>query len=144
MVYCQSHLGLCYWPVKHGRAHAAMGDRDWLAESLAALKQAGCEAYGYYSVIFNNQAFLEHPDWRIEPRPALPGWAFHGDRYGQVCPNHPDYRRFVEAQLTDLFSRYRFDAFFFDMTFWRSVCTCRPAPACRWACRGCGSRCPTG
>lgn len=128
MVYCQSHLGLCYWPVKHGRAHPAMGDRDWLAESLAALKQAGCEAYGYYSVIFNNQAFLEHPDWRIEPRPALPGWAFHGDRYGQVCPNHPDYRRFVEAQLTDLLSRYRFDAFFFDMTFWRSVCTC---PSCR-------------
>lgn len=124
MVYCQSHLGLCYWPSAVGRRHNAMGDRDWLGESLIALRQADAEVFGYYSVIFNNEAFQAHPDWRIEPRPPLPGWAFHGQRYGQVCPNNTEYRSFVEAELTELFSRYRFDGFFYDMTFWRGVCLC--------------------
>jgi len=128
MVYCQSHMGLCYWPAAVGHRHAAMGDKDWLGESLAVFRQAKVEVFGYYSVIFNNAAYLDHPDWRIEPRPPLPGWVFHGNRYGQVCPNHPEYRSFVEAQLRDLFSRYVFDGFFFDMTFWRSACLC---PSCR-------------
>jgi hypothetical protein len=128
MVYCQSHLGLCYWPTRVGRSHAAMGTRDWLAESKTALRQAGCEVFGYYSVIFNNEAWQAHPDWRIEPRPPLPGWANARDRYGQVCPNNMGYRSFVEAELDELFSNYRFDAFFFDMSFWRGVCLC---PACR-------------
>ncbi|MCX7176510.1 MAG: beta-galactosidase trimerization domain-containing protein [Proteobacteria bacterium] len=128
MVYCQSHLGLCYWPTAVGRRHAAMGDRDWLGEALAALRRANVEVFGYYSVIFNNAAYVDHPDWRIEPPPPVSGWAFHGKRYGQVCPNNPEYRKFVEAQLCDLFGRYRFDGFFFDMTFWRSVCEC---PSCQ-------------
>lgn len=128
MVYCQSHLGLCYWPTTRGRVHQAMGNRDWLGESLAALRQAGQEVFGYYSVIFNNDAEKEHPAWRIEPRPSPPGWQYARDRYGQVCPNNIEYRHFVETQLADLFSRYRFDGFFFDMTFWRGVCLC---PSCR-------------
>jgi hypothetical protein len=128
MVYCQSHLGLCYWPTAVGRRHAAMGERDWLGESLATLRRANVEVFGYYSVIFNNAAYLDHSDWRIEPPPPVSGWAFHGQRYGQVCPNNPDYRKFVEAQLRDLFGRHRFDGFFFDMTFWRGVCVC---PSCQ-------------
>jgi hypothetical protein len=128
MVYCQSHLGLCYWPTRIGQRHHAMGERDWLAESLLALRQAGCEVFGYYSVIFNNDLFKRRPEWRVEPRPPLPGWAFHGQRYGQVCPNNQEYRAYLRRELTELFTGYRFDGFFFDMTFWRGVCQC---PSCQ-------------
>lgn len=127
MVYCQSHLGLCYWPTTVGQRHPAMGERDWLGESLAALHPSGAQVFGYYSVIFNNHAFEAHPDWRITPRPPAPAWVSQGERYGQVCLNNLDYRAFVEAELNELFSGYRFDGFFFDMTFWRGVCQC---PAC--------------
>lgn len=124
MVYCQSHVGLCYWPTEVGRRHGAMKDRDWLGETIGQLRQAKCEVYGYYSVIFNNDAWLKHPAWRITPAPPLPVFAGNGPRYGQVCPNHREYRQFVEAELTELLSRYVFDGFFFDMTFWRGVCLC--------------------
>jgi hypothetical protein len=89
--------GLCYWPVKHGRAHAAMGDRDWLAESRwRALKRAGARSrLLWYSTI---RRFLSIPTGASSRGRRCPARAFHGDRYGQVCPNHPDYRRFVEAQ----------------------------------------------
>jgi hypothetical protein len=125
MVYCQSHLGLCYWPTQVGHRHGAMKDRDWLGEAIGELRAAKCEVTGYYSVIFNNEAYLKHPAWRIEPVPPLPVFASRGQRYGQVCPNNREYRQFVEAELTELFSRYAFDGFFFDMTFWRGVCLCQ-------------------
>jgi hypothetical protein len=128
MVYCQSHVGLCYWPTDVGRRHAAMKGRDWLGDSIGQLRDAKVEVYGYYSVIFNNDAYLNHPDWRITPTPPLPVFANNNSRYGQVCPNNRDYRQFIEAELTELLSRYTFDGFFFDMTFWRGVCTC---PSCR-------------
>ena len=124
MVYCQSHVGLCYWPTVTGKPHAAMDGRDWLSESLAALREAGKEVYGYYSVIFNNAAYLTHPEWRIVPRPTMAGGAFHGKRYGHVCPNNPEYRQFVQAQIDELLTRYAFDGFFFDMTFWPGICEC--------------------
>ena len=125
MVYCQSHVGLCYWPTVTGKSHAAMLGRDWLGESLAALRDAGKEVYGYYSVIFNNAAYLAHPEWRIVPRPTMSGGAFQGKRYGHVCPNNPEYRQFVQTQIGELFADYAFDGFFFDMTFWPGICECR-------------------
>ena len=34
MLYCQSHVGLCYWPTVTGKPHAAMDGRDWLGDNL--------------------------------------------------------------------------------------------------------------
>ena len=66
-----------------------MKGQDWLGDTINLLRHESKEVYGYYSVIFNNNAFINHPEWRITPRPPLLGGAFHGRRYGQVCPNHP-------------------------------------------------------
>jgi hypothetical protein len=38
--------------------------------------------------------------------------------------NHPDYRSYERAQITDLVSRYAFDAVFYDMIFWPIICAC--------------------
>ena len=130
MVYCQSHVGLCYWPAVVGKPHAAMGGHDWLGESVAALREAGKEVYGYYSVIFNNTAYLDHPEWRIVPRPTMSGGAFQGKRYGHVCPNNVEYRQFVQAQVGEILALYAFDGFFFDMTFWPGICECNACSGC--------------
>ena len=78
----------------------------------------------YYSVIYNNWAFLEHPDWRMVPAAETSDGSFAGARYGHCCPNHPDYRAFALAQTEELLGRYRFDGIFFDMTFWPAICLC--------------------
>jgi hypothetical protein len=124
MFYCQSHVGLCYWPTATGKQHAGLQGRDVVGELLARLKQHDIAATAYYSLIYNNQALLDHPDWAI-----LSPQGYHKPgRYGHVCPNNPDYRAFALAQTEELVTGYDFDGFFFDMTFWPDICVC---PHCR-------------
>ncbi len=133
MFYCQSHIGLCYWPTKTGKMHANLHGRDIVAEMLTELAKRKIDACGYYSVIFNNWAFLEKPEWRqhapwqnVTDRRDL--GCFAGSRYGLVCPNNPDYRKFVHDQIDELVGGYCFVGMFYDMTFWPCMCLC---PHCR-------------
>ena len=124
MIYTQSHTGFCFWPVKDGYAHPIIKGRDWVKEIADELRKKDISVYGYYSGIFNNKAFLDHPEWRIEPRPDMSGGAFHGERYGHICPNNKEYLSFMKSQLDDLMKDHSFDAFFIDMTFWPGICRC--------------------
>jgi hypothetical protein len=45
-------------------------------------------------------------------------------RYGWCCQNHPEYREYEHAQVTDLLGRYDWDAVFYDMIFWPIICGC--------------------
>ena len=124
MLYCLSHVGLAYWPSKVGSVHGALRGRDLVGESVLACQRDGLEIFGYYSAIFNNRSWLDHPDWRIVPSAPPATGAFMGKRYGHVCPNNGDYRRFALAQIDELARDYPFDGFFFDMTFWPAICVC--------------------
>ena len=124
MFYCQSHVGLCYWPTKVGEMHRGLRGRDLVGDMLRQLEGAGIEACGYYSVIFNNWAYLKQPGWRIVPAAPIRMGGLPVPRYGVCCPNNVEYRAFVDAQIDDLTSRYRFDAFFFDMVWWPTICEC--------------------
>jgi hypothetical protein len=77
----------------------------------------------YYSVNYNNWAYLEHPDWRLVPACSRNTSILHHERYGVVCLNNPDYRAFLRAQIAEI-ARYDIDACFFDMIWWNGVCTC--------------------
>jgi len=124
MFYCQSHVGLCYWPTKSGQVHRAFHGRDFVAEMLTLLSEQQMQTCGYYSVIYNNWAFLEHPEWRIKPAAPVQLHKLPSARYGHCCPNNPGYRQFIEAQIEELFTSYQFDAFFFDMVWWPTICVC--------------------
>ncbi len=124
MFYCQSHVGLCYWPTRTGKMHAGLKGRDVVGEMAEELKKRGIAACAYYSVIFNVWAFREHPEWRMEPATAPPSEAFSSGRPGLCCPNNPGYREFALAQTRELVTGYDFDGFFFDMTFWPTICCC--------------------
>ncbi len=127
MIYCQSHVGLCYWPTRSGRMHAGLRGRDVVGEQLAALHERGLAVCAYYSVIYNNWAWLEYPAWRI----VTPGGTIFSEgsflvdaRYGHCCPNNPDYRAFAGRQVAEILGGYAFEGIFFDMTFWPSICLC--------------------
>ena len=132
MLYAISHVGLCYWPAKHGKMHTGLNGRDLVGEMIRELKAGGIATCGYISVIFDNWAFLEHPNWRQQPAKAGTAKSgdkpFPGGRYGLVCPNNPEYRAYIMAQVDDLYGQYDFDGAYFDMTYWPTVCQC---PHCR-------------
>lgn len=127
MLYFQSHLGLCYWPTQSGKVHRAARSRDLAGEALAGLTRAGLPVCAYYSVNFNNQAWLDHPDWRLKPSAPATIGQLPRERYGIVCLNNPAYRAFVDAQIDEI-AAYPVDALFFDMVWWNGVCVC---DACR-------------
>lgn len=128
LFYFQSHVGLCYYPTQIGRMHAGLKGRDVAGELLGHLRKRDLATCGYYSTIYNNWAYLEHPEWRIQPSSDISDGSFAGLRYGHCCPNNPGYRAFVMEQIREIVTRYPVDGMFFDMVFWPAVCLC---PSCR-------------
>lgn len=122
MLYCKSHVGLCYWPTKVGTRHAALGDRDWVGELVAELRARDVGVCAYTSVVYDNRAVLDHPEWRQRRSDGLDGQAFN--RYGWACLNHPDYVAYEHDLLRDMLGPYGFDALFIDMPFWPLMCAC--------------------
>lgn len=126
MVYFQSHTGLCNWPTVSGKQHAAFEGRDLVAETLACAEQREIPVCAYYSINFNNQAWLEHPEWRLQPAGAgmIGGGLLVRERYGICCFNHPDYRHFIERQISEILTAYQVEALFYDMVWWMGACLC--------------------
>ncbi|NIM05036.1 MAG: hypothetical protein GTO55_03540, partial [Armatimonadetes bacterium] len=83
MIYANSHVGLCYWPTKSGAMHKGLKGRDMSGEIIAECRRRGMATIAYYSLIFNNWAHINHPEWRIVPA----GEKRWHPRYGTCCPN---------------------------------------------------------
>ena len=128
MFYLQSHVGYCYWPTKSGHMHKAFEGREGAVRDLFRLcAEAGMDPVAYYSLIYNNWAYGEHPEWRMlnaHGRGSRDG----GNRYGLCCPNNMGYRDFVAEQIAEFSDYFEFYGIFLDMTFWPMVCYC---PSCR-------------
>ena len=100
--------------------------RDVVGETVTELHRRGMASCAYYSCIFNNWAWTNHPDWRMVP--AVKGVdrveGSHGSRYGICCFNSEDYNEFMRQQTDELTKKYEFDAIFFDMIYWPRICLC--------------------
>ena len=139
MIYLQSHVGHCNWDSASGRTHASFTDCTRKMQRLFDLCHgAGMDVIAYYSLIYNNVAYVEHPEWRLRDINGRStrfdrgqGQYFGGSRYGLCCPNNAEYRDFVLTQLDEIFDRFVFEGIFLDMTFWTRVCYCDACRA-RW------------
>ncbi len=128
MLYLQSHVGLCYWPTRSGRMHRAfLGCEDKMKRLERLCHQNGMAVIAYYSLIYNNWAHENHPNWRIVDL-AGRDTRSDGGRYGQCCPNNMEYRAFTEMQIRELCEYFDFEGIFYDMLFWTKICVC---PSCR-------------
>jgi len=130
MLYFQNHLGLCFWPTRSGVQHRAFVGQDPVREALRAFAEERIPVCAYYSVNFNNRAWLDHPDWRLKRAAPTAMGVLPQERYGIVCLNNPGYRAFVAEQVDEIID-YAPDAVFFDMLWWNGICVCN---AChdRW------------
>lgn len=133
MVYANSHVGYCYWPTKTGHMHNGLNGRDVLGEIIDRCHREGMDVVVYFSLIFDNWAYGKNTDWRLVAKNNGPEGESQdmkpiGGRYGLCCPNAEGYREYIKMQLQDLCLKYRFEGFFFDMTYWPAVCYC---PSCQ-------------
>ena len=134
MVYANSHVGHCYWPTQSGNMHRGLKGRDAFGKIVGGCHAAGMDVIAYYSLIFNNWAHEQHPSWRMVDEDGRHSRERGRDlfrlngRYGLLCPNNQEYRRFVDDQVREICAQYSLEGIFFDMIFWPMVCYC---PSCR-------------
>lgn len=133
----RTHTGLANFPTKYGRQHRGLKGRDYVGEMVKLCHDNGIAVMGYFSQIFDNWAYENHPEWRMINREGKSSREyeeyynlsmFRRGRYGLVCPNNMEYRSYVRDCLTEMCSRYHFETIFMDMCFWPEVCFC---PSCR-------------
>jgi alpha-L-fucosidase len=123
MIYANSHIGHCYWRTKKGHMHRGIKGRDIMGELIELCHREGMNVVIYYSLIYNNWAYDNHPEWRMMLADGREARAWTG-RYGVCCPNS-GYRDFALSQVEELCRNYDFEGIFFDMTFWPVVCYCQ-------------------
>ncbi len=124
MIYLQSHAGHCYWPTASGNMHRAFRGREDMIRRLVELCRAeGMHPVGYYSLIYNTYEEDRHPEWRIVDESGT-SRRDQGGRYGLLCPNNPEYRQFVKAQIDEIAEYFTLDGMFYDMLFWPEHCHC--------------------
>ena len=134
MVKAKPHTGLCYWPCDTGRMHKGLKGWDFFGSMVEKCHANGIAVIAYFTQIFDNWAYDNHPDWRLIAPDGMTFREYRGrdhfrnGRYGIVCPNNPDYRAYVKENLQELNRKYDFEGMFLDMTFWPEICVC---PHCR-------------
>jgi hypothetical protein len=121
MQYANSHVGLCLWRTKLGQMHRGMHGRDYFGEVMEECRRHGLHRVAYFSLIFDDWAYQNYPNWRILPEDGYDKILY--SRLGTVCPNSP-YRDHALACLRELVGNYDFEGIFLDMTFWPAVCYC--------------------
>lgn len=129
MQYANSHAGLCLWRTGIGQMHRNMKGRDYFGEVMEQCKRHGLHRVAYYSLVFDDWAWQKYPDWRVlspdYSEPARP------ERTGAVCINSR-YPEHAQACIRELVANYDFEAIFFDMTFWPTICYCSHCVARFW------------
>lgn len=130
MVKGRPHTGLAYYPTEYGRMHKGLKGFDFFGNMVKKCHENDIAVIAYFSQIFDNLAYEEHPEWRLvtaegkHMREYRGGDNFKNGRYGIVCPNNPQYREYVKGCLTEMNRLYDFEGMFLDMTFFPEVCYC--------------------
>ena len=65
MVKGKPHTGLCYYPTKVGRMHRGLKGYDFFGDMVKTCHETGIAVIAYFTQIFDNWAYEEHPPWRL-------------------------------------------------------------------------------
>ena len=111
MFYTQDHWGYAFYPSDSAVRHPNL-KFDLFGTECALARKAGISAMSYYSLQFNNQCAVSHPDWTWQNEEGVPQ-RFYG-RWHIMCLDSP-YRQYVLAMMDKIFSRYEVDELFLDI-----------------------------
>ena len=109
LFYTQDHWGHSFYFSDVAVRHPHL-TYDLFGREVSLARKAGMSIVAYYSLQFNNQIVLSHPDW---------GWVNEeGEqqklRWYVTCLDSP-YRQYVLGMMNEIFSRYEVDELFVDI-----------------------------
>ena len=117
-IFAKCHHGYSYYPTKVGTVHPGL-QFDLLGAQLEALHRAGIVCPIYVSILWDELAGQQHPEWvivdkdgRVASRAPLSnawGWTTL-----DISTGYADY---VMEQVTELANMYEVDGFWFDICF---------------------------
>jgi hypothetical protein len=111
MFYTQDHWGYAFYPSDSAVRHPNL-KFDLFGAECALARKAGVSVTAYYSLQFNNQCALAHPDWAWTTADGTEQ-RFYG-RWHILCLDSP-YRQYVLEMMEEIFSRYQVDELFLDI-----------------------------
>ena len=111
MFYTQDHWGYAFYPSDSAVRHPHL-QLDLFGTECALARKAGISVISYYSLQFNNQCAVGHPDWVWKNEQGLEQ-RFYG-RWHVMCLDSP-YRQYVLAMMDEIFARYEVDELFLDI-----------------------------
>jgi len=109
MFYTQSHWGYALYPSDSAVRQPNL-DFDLFGREVSLARQYGISSTAYYSLQFNNQGVIAHPDW---------AWVNEAGekqtlRWYIPCLDSP-YRQYVLSMMDEIFSRYEVQELFLDI-----------------------------
>ncbi len=109
LIYAQDHWGYAHYLSDVGVRHPNLRG-DFFGSQVAEARKLGMSVIGYYSLQFNTQIVLSHPDWGwVDEKGEPERW-----RWNVTCLDTP-YRQYVLGMIDELFSRYELDELFLDI-----------------------------
>ncbi|GAA3634810.1 hypothetical protein GCM10022200_17580 [Microbacterium awajiense] len=118
-LFAKCHHGQLYYRTDRPETHPGLGDGDLLREQVEALRAVGIRSPLYISVLFDEQAAADHPEWVAQDehgRPVrvdshgVPGW--------HVLDMTSAYQDYLVEQTSDVMQRFPdADGYFFDICF---------------------------
>jgi hypothetical protein len=111
MFYTQDHWGYAFYPSDAAVRHPNL-KFDLFGTECELARKAGIAVTSYYSLQFNNQCAIHHPDWAWTNEDGAEQ-RFYG-KWHVMCLDSP-YRQYVLAMMDEIFSRYEVDELFLDI-----------------------------
>ena len=111
MFYTQDHWGYAFYPSDSAVRHPNL-KFDLFGSECSLARKAGISATAYYSLQFNNQCAIAHPDWAWTNEEGAEQ-RFYG-RWHVMCLDSP-YRQYVLSMMEEIFSRYEVGELFLDI-----------------------------
>jgi hypothetical protein len=109
MFYTQSHWGYALYPSDSAVRQPHL-DFDLFGKEVSLARKYGISSTAYYSLQFNNQCVIAHPDW---------AWVnevgeAQKERWYITCLDSP-YRQYVLSMMDEIFARYEVQELFLDI-----------------------------
>jgi hypothetical protein len=111
MFYSQDHWGYAFYPSDSAVRHPNL-KFDLFGTECALARKAGISVICYYSLQFNIQCAVTHPDWAWTSEDGKEQ-RFYG-RWHVMCLDSP-YRQYVLSMMEEIFARYEVDELFLDI-----------------------------
>ncbi len=116
-VFAKDCYGNSYYQTEIGHRHTSMGQRDFLREVLQAAESEDLPIVAYYSVIWDNRAAEEHPEWCLldeSGRALMDTVTTDTGKWKYLCHNS-GYAQYAASMVDEIARGYPVRGFHLDM-----------------------------